>query len=369
MYDLSGLNSLCLKQNSISRRASSYDRTGGNDTIVVVKAGCSGILADIRGAGCIRHIWCTVVVRDSMVSPDVVLDNALEKYYLRKLILRIYWDGEEYPSVEAPLGDFFGLGHGICKNYISMPLQMSPKEGKSFNCWFPMPYDEGARVEILNECDNDARFYYYIDYDEYKSLKDDALRFHASWNRENPTCGISDIGMTNREFLFGGRNTTGDGNYIVLEAEGQGHYVGCNVNIHNLRDTARSNWPGEGCDMIFIDGEPWPPSIYGTGTENYMNMGWCPQQEYCAPYHGMILTGGSNWSGKISFYRYHILDPIRFGKSIKVTLEHGHNNHRSDDWSSTAYWYQTEPHKKFRPMQEMKDRLPIDEESFVWEWK
>ena len=99
--------------------------------------------------------------------------------------------------------------------------------------------------------------------------------------------------------------------------------------------------------MIFIDGEPWPPSLHGTGTEDYFNTAWCPTQEVCTPYHGIILGGGPNWSGKISLYRYHIEDPIIFKKSIKVTIEHGHNNHRSDVTPVPPYWYQAEPHLPF----------------------
>src|SRR5690606_3907734 len=166
-------------------------------------------------------------------------------------------------------------------------------------------------------------------------------------------------------------------------AEGQGHYVGCNLNIHNLRVGEKQAWPehlnwpvtvdqlregvpeiferfnwyGEGDDMIFIDGEPWPPSLHGTGTEDYFNTAWCPAVPYHAPYHGITLPGGENWSGKISLYRFHIEDPICFQKSIRVTIEHGHNNHRSDDVSSTAYWYQLEPHKPFS-LPPVEQRLP-----------
>ena len=113
--------------------------------------------------------------------------------------------------------------------------------------------------------------------------------------------------------------------------------------------------------MIFIDGAKWPPQLHGTGTEDYVNMAWCPQQEYSAPYHGLILGGDANWKGKITYYRYHIQDPISFKKSIKVTIEHGHNNNRSDDWSTTAYWYQTTQHKKFDEILPVEERMPVDE--------
>ena len=111
--------------------------------------------------------------------------------------------------------------------------------------------------------------------------------------------------------------------------------------------------------MIFIDGENWPPSLHGTGMEDYFNTAWCPTQEYHGLYHGILLGGDANWAGKVSYYRYHIQDPIMFDKSIRVTIEHGHNNQRSDDYTSTAYWYQTEPHKSWKPILKVKDRMPL----------
>ena len=120
------------------------------------------------------------------------------------------------------------------------------------------------------------------------------------------------------------------------------------MNIHNLRDSKDWDWFGDGDDMVFIDNNEWPPTLHGTGTEDYFNTAWCPTQEFSGLYHGIILAGDRNWKGKITYYRFHIEDPIVFSKSIKVTIEHGHANKRSDDYSSTAYWYQTEPHKNFQ---------------------
>jgi len=186
-----------------------------------------------------------------------------------------------------------------------------------------------------------------VDYEEWSKPEDGLGRFHAMWRRENPTDGISDRGVPNRTWMFEGENPDGKGNYLLLEAEGKGQYVGCNVNVVNLRKSDKFNWYGEGDDMIYIDGEKLP-SLVGTGTEDYYGMSWCPTQEYCAPYHGLPIPGGKNWSGKVTWYRYHIPDPVYFQKSIRVTIEHGHANHRSDDYSSTAYWYQAEPHKPFK---------------------
>lgn len=343
----SSLRELATLRNAKRRRISSFDRTGGNNDRIYIQPGETAQVANIDGAGCITHIWMTM--------------ECQEKAFLRKVVIRMFWDDETDPSVEVPIGDFFGMGHAQCKNFTSLPLAMSPQDGRSFNCWFPMPFASNARIEVTNECsDHQLILYYYIDYEAYDRLPDDQARFHALWRRENPCDGISDEGMSNADYLFGGQNKTGEGNYVILEAEGRGHYVGCHLNIHNLRKTDEWNWYGEGDDMIFIDGEPFP-SLHGTGTEDYFNTAWCPTQEVCTPYHGIILGGGPNWSGKITMYRYHIEDPIMFERSIKVTVEHGHNNHRSDDYSSTAYWYQVEPHKPQPKLPPVEERLPRDD--------
>ena len=348
---ISDLSNIMMAKQSKRKRVSSYDRTGGNDDRYYIAPGERRVIASIDGACVINHIWMTHQNGDFQE----------EKNSLRKVVLRMYWDDEEYPSVEVPLGDFFGMGHGLCKNYWSVPLQMAPEDGKALNCWFPMPFRKHAKIEVENQCDLRLILYFYIDYEEYDALPDDMLYFHASWNRALPTVGHDeDSFATHEDWCFTGENTTGDENYIILEAKGKGHYVGCNLNIDNFNDSPKWDWPGEGDDMIFIDGEKWPPNIHGTGTEDYVNMAWCPTQEYSGPYHGLILGGDPNWKGKITYYRYHIQDPISFEKDIRVTIEHGHNNNRSDDWSSTAYWYQTEPHMKFKPLPKKEDRLPLE---------
>jgi hypothetical protein len=370
MFKGSPLGELARVHPVSTRRASSWDKTGGNDDRLHIQPGQTVALADIHGAGCINHIWCTI--------------DCTQEHYLRRIILRMRWDNESSPSVEVPIGDFFGVGHARTANFASLPLQMSPADGKAFNSFFPMPYAERALIEVTNECDVEMLFYYYVDYEEHDRIDTDLGRFHAQWRRQNPTDGINDAGMTNSEWSFGGTNIGGKDNYVLLDAEGQGHYVGCNLNIHNLRQGPDRAWPeqvpwplrmedfrvhgeaigkcfnwyGEGDDMIFVDGEVWPPSLHGTGTEDYFNTAWCPAVEYHAPYHGITIPGGENWSGKISLYRFHIEDPICFRKSIRVTIEHGHANRRSDDYSSTAYWYQHEPHKLFLPLLPVAARLP-----------
>jgi D-arabinan exo alpha-(1,3)/(1,5)-arabinofuranosidase (non-reducing end) len=325
------------------KRLSSYARDLSNFDFIVIQRLETRIFAEIEGAGQITHFWVT-------------MDNS-DKNYLRKILLRIYWDHEEHPSVEVPIGDFFGLGHGLAKNFWSLPLDMSPREGKGFNCWWPMPFGSHARFEIQNETKRSLVFYFYIDYEAYDQLEEGVGRFHACWHRVNPCKGIDETGMTPDAFQLQGINTDLSQNYVIMETEGHGHYVGCHLDIHNLRETAGDNWPGEGDDMIYIDGDP-TPTLYGTGTEDFFNTAWSPSKPFSYPFHGIILGGGRRHSGKISYYRYHIADPIYFQKSIKVTIEHGHANHRSDDYSSTAYWYQNEPHKPFQPMLPVDARLP-----------
>jgi len=355
-FQPANLQNLCFARKGKSMRVSSYDKAGGNDDRLTLQPGESRTFAEIAGAGLITHIWVTM--------GNANYPGGSEPYNMRKVFLSFYWDGEENPSVLAPIGDFFGMGHGETKNFVAEPLQMSPQNGRALNCWFPMPFKNGAKLCVTNECAFPLVFYFYVDYEEHADIPDEALRFHAQWRREI-TDGVDPAelgGMFDWTHL--GVNNTGEGNYVVLDAEGMGHYVGCNINIHNLSKNDTADWPGEGDDMIFIDGEPWPPRLHGTGTEDYVNTAWCPQQEYSAPYHGIILGGENNWKGKITYYRYHVRDPIMFNKSIKVTIEHGHANHRSDDWSTTAYWYQTEPHKPQPPLPEVKARLPLNAKGF-----
>ncbi|MEQ1932823.1 MAG: glycoside hydrolase family 172 protein, partial [Fimbriimonadaceae bacterium] len=258
----------------------------------------------------------------------------------------------EHPSVEVPVGDFFGIGNGVFKDFISLPLQMSPQDGRGMNCWFPMPFDS-ARITLESECENRINVYFYIDYEEYSLPHGpDIARFHAQWRREAVTEGwlTERLDSENLWDIWSRKpNITGEDNYVILEAEGSGIYVGCNLNV-DVFERQANDWYGEGDDMIFVDGEAWPPALHGTGTEDYFNMAFCPRTEYCAPYHGLTLYSGNSewpWSGKNSMYRYHIEDPVRFNKSIKVSIEHGHANKLSNDYSSTAYWYQLEPHSKF----------------------
>lgn len=333
------------KQPGKRLRESSYDRSGGNKDYFTLRAGKTLTIFDKQEPGKINHIWMTMVG----LSGD-------EAYLYRKIVLRMYWDDEQEPSVEAPIGDFFGMGHGITKNFVSAPFQMAPEDGQALNCYLPMPFKK-ARIEVEDQSNSDLKFYFYVDYVALDKVTN-PMRFHAQWHRELTEDTANGREKNNAEFEFGGKNLAGQDNYVILDAKGSGQYIGTNLNIHNLRFTQEWNWYGEGDDMIFVDGDK-TPTLKGTGMEDYFNTSWCPTQEYNSPYFGIILGGGPNWSGKVTYYHYHIQDPITFDQSIKVTIEHGHANHRSDDYASTAYWYQDEPHQAFQPLLPVEQRLPL----------
>jgi len=348
-----------------SRRVSSWDRRGGNLDFVRIAPGERRRFAEIAGAGIVRHLWMTM-----MSWPE-------EKDELRQTVLRIAWDGNTRPSVEVPLGDFFGMGFGLLRNFVSLPLQMSPHDARGFNCWFPMPFADGACFEIENHGTQPRLFYFYVDYEEHRSVAPELGRFHAWWNRVNPTAGTARAdGYTRADYGYSEArpagpglalagpwkqpNLTGEQNYVILDVRGSGHYVGCNLNV-DVFERQVNDWYGEGDDMIFIDDEPWPPRLHGTGTEDYFNTAFCPTQEYSAPYHGLTLYSGNAewpWGGKNSMYRFHVEDPIRFERAIRVSIETGHNNALANDYSSTAYWYQHGVNDGLPALPPVAQRLP-----------
>ena len=333
------------------RRVSSYDKTGGNADWWDIGAGEQRTLAELDGPGVVTHIWMTMYSED--------------KPFLRRAVLRMFWDGEPTPCVEAPIGDFFGMGHAMCKDFWSLPLTMSPDQGRGFNSFWVMPFYKHARLEVENQSEKKLSLYFYIDYESHRALEPGLGHFHAQWRRENPTDGFGDkappqkAGIEKLRKIWRTPNLDGKGNYVILEAEGKGHYVGCHLDI-DCYEPDNNLWYGEGDDMIFIDGEPLP-SLNGTGTEDYFNTAFCPSTEFSTPFHGIVLNSGGahwRWGGKNTVYRYHVTDPIMFDKSLRVTIEHGHANNLSYDYSSTAYWYQTLPHAPFPKLPPPEARLP-----------
>jgi hypothetical protein len=330
----------------VSKRVSSWDQTGGNRDRIMLESGQTRCLLDVKGPGRITHIWMAL--------------NSLNNHPYRTGLVKMFWDGEEFPSVLVPVGDFFGVGHTMTTNYSSLPMVMAPSEGRGMSCYLPMFFSDGARIIFDFESGSDLELYYSINYELWEEIPEGVGRFHACWHRENPTDGIFEPAqMEDNIYRSAGKNTSDSGNFKILEAEGMGQYIGCNLNIHALRyGKGGGNWYGEGDEMIFIDddneGKRWPPTLHGTGTEDYFNTAWAPSDKFSSPFFGLTLPGGKNFTGFISWYRWHLPDPIRFSKSINVSMEHGHANRRSDDFSCTAYWYQIEPHRPF-------DILPFPE--------
>lgn len=182
----------------------------------------------------------------------------------------------------------------------------------------------------------------------------------AIWNQEDPTTAVDYASEFDDPAPrdLPGINSTGDENYVIRDAVGAGHYFGCLLNIDNFNASNQVfTWPGEGDDLIFVDGESWPPSLHGTGAEDYFGCAWgFPGGEYDGPYHGISLgSDAQEHVGKWSLYRWPIEDPIRFTRSLRYSNEHGHANDQSNAYSSVAYWYQLAPHKRLPPVE---TRLP-----------
>lgn len=330
-----------------NRRASSFQVEGKNQDWWPCESGATLVLADLSGPGCINHIWLT--------------SGSEESAWTRKMVIRIYWNGAEYPSVEAPLGDFFGCGHGIIREYESIAMSMAGPDNRNrtaFNCWLPMPYAHGARIEVTNEGELARPLYFYVDYEEYDVPLQDAMYFHAVWHREIACNGWADASLSVSDPVINGTQNLSDAdNYLILQTQGRGTYIGCNLSI----DNTQGEWWGEGDDMIFIDEEPWPPSLHGTGTEDYFGHAY-GMQDVRGLYNGTSVFNRehTNWEGKWTVYRWHVPDPIAFQKSLRVSIEHGHANSRSDDYSSTAYWYQTQPTPLSTTLPPVSRRLPND---------
>lgn len=339
---LSGLlPSLPEPHDYVLKRVSSYDRTGANADFRRIAPGTALTLLDETGPGVITHIWITI--------------NSPEQFHLKKLILRMYWDDEATPSVETPIGDFFGLGLGDYFMYQSFPLAVGST--KALNAFFPMPFQKKAKVEVSNEgklgVDN---FYFNIDYRAYsKPLPADTLYFHAQYRQATPNKGWTNKWLVNYEPPVGNKtNLTGQDNYVWMEATGRGHFVGVTQSVLQNQD----GWWGEGDDMFFIDGEA-SPSIVGTGSEDYFLGAWnFGEQSFSYGLFGAPVKGEERAGGRSSVFRFHLDSPITFTKSLRATIEHGHANHRSDNYFSVAYWYQTEPHGAFPPLPAAEERVP-----------
>lgn len=313
-----------IKEGVKSKRSGSYDRTGGNnDRLEKIKDGEKVTIMDVDGAGVINHIWITIA-------------PGAEELSRNDIIIRMYWDGNSYPSVESPLGPFFGNGWNETYDFVSAPLAVAPGWGKSYISYFSMPFSDGAKIEIENQTGREIdAFYFNIDYVELKKLPKDCGRFHAWYNHEL-TEALPEGENEWQVKGVPGKNLTGEGNYVFADIKGKGHFVGVNYYIN----CPSPMWYGEGDEMVFIDGET-TPSIVGTGTEDFFNTSWCPKELFYHPYFGYPrVNNETGWLGRTHVYRFLIKDPFYFETSCKFTIEHGHNNNMTLDLASVAYWYQ-----------------------------
>ena len=297
---------------------------------VHIAAGQTLVLADITGPGTIEQIWMTT-------------------RHWRFNILRIYWDDQEYPSVECPVGDFFACGWGKYAPVVSLPVCVNP--GSAFNCYWPMPFRKRCRITMENMSHEDVTLYYQVNY-ALGEVAGEAAYFHAQFRRVNP--------LPYKEV------------YTILDGVGgKGRYVGTYLawGVNN------AGWWGEGEIKFYLDGDKEFPTISGTGTEDYFcgsynfeNQETHRYQEFTTPYSGMpqVLRPDGLYQSQTRFglYRWHIADPVRFNRDVRVTIQAlgwrsgGRYLPLQDDIASVAYWYQTLPGKQF-PALPGKDYLEI----------
>lgn len=285
---------------------------------VRIQPGETFTMAEIEGPGAIQHIWMTPTGN------------------WRFSIIRIYWDDETEPSVECPVGDFFGMGWCEYAPLVSMPVCVNP--GSAFNCYWVMPFRKKCKITMENINDKDAMtLYYQVDY-TLTEVPADAAYFHAQFRRTNP-------------------NATSD--YTIVDnIKGKGQFVG----VYLAWGVNNNGWWGEGEIKFFIDGDSKFPTICGTGTEDYFcgsyNFDRSGQyKEFCTPYtglHQVIRPDGTYKSQqRFGLYRWHIMDPVRFEKDLKITIQDlgwrqgGRYLPQQSDIASTCFWYQTDPHRKF----------------------
>lgn len=296
---------------------------------ISIKAESTFVLADVEGQGAIQHIWMTPTGN------------------WRNLIIRMYWDGENEPSVEVPLGDFFCSGWGKSKQISSLAVCVNPHNG--FNSYWTMPFKKGYKVTVENLSPKDVTLFFQIDYC-LTEVEDDAAYFHAQFRRSNPHPYKEDFVM-------------------IDNINGRGQYVGAYMSW----GTNNSGWWGEGEIKFFIDDDVQFPTICGTGTEDYFCGAYCfvennEYKDFSTPYTGFYaLTPDELWNSQMRFglYRWHITDPIRFEKNLKVTIqalgwrEDGrYLPLQGEDLSSVVFWYQAEPHSAF-PELPGKDELTV----------
>ena len=304
---------------------------------VSVEPGATFAMADISGSGAVQHIWLTV-----------------QRAFWRRAILRIYWDDQEQPSVECPVGDFFGCGWGEYAPLSSLAVCVNPGDsGSGFNCYWPMPFRQRCRVTMTNLADEPFVLYYQIDY-ALNDIREEPGYFHAQFRRVNP--------LPYKEV------------HTILDGvRGRGQYTGTYLawGVNNC------GWWGEGEIKFYLDGDARFPTICGTGTEDYIcgaygfEIGAASARryaEFCSPYAGLhqVLRPDGCYRSQTRFgmYRWHIPDPIRFRRDLRVTIQalgwraDGRYLPLQDDIASVAYWYQTLPTQPFPALPD-RDALEV----------
>ncbi|OHB79735.1 MAG: hypothetical protein A2Z25_00585 [Planctomycetes bacterium RBG_16_55_9] len=260
-------------------------------------------LCDIEGPGTIRHIWMTT--RNDPVN-------------LRSLVLRAWWEGQEHPSIECPIGDFMGFAHGKVMPHHSAVHALGEKAG--MNIWLPMPFTQRAKITLTNEGKQDVPVFYQIDYTIADKHTKDVGRLHVLFARQNPT-------VIKRDFV------------LLPQRKNKGRFVGAVLGIRNLTP---DQWWGEGEIKVFMDGDTDFPTICGTGSEDYVGLSYGMQQ---TPY----FYNGCNLSEKnfVSMYRWHLLDPISWQKECRITIQQiawsDGLAETEDDWSCATFWYEPAP--------------------------
>lgn len=332
------LPAYCRAQNYRSLKQSSYDTTGGNSDRWPIPPGKEIEIFNQKGPGAITHIWFTIA--------------AQSVHHLKELVLRAWWDGAAKPSIEAPIGDFFGLNLGDYVLYESAYLSCSP--GRSLNCYFTMPYFRGARMTVTNDGSRDVNsFYSNIDFLSVPSLPPDTLYFHAQYRQAAPHKAVKGPdGKTPP-------NPDGRFNHVYVETRGRGHLMGVTLGVIQNSEY----WMGEGDDMIFVDDES-KPLIIGTGSEDYFLGSWNfggRDNARAFSYHqcgAPLIQSPERTGGRYCCYRFHGDNPVTFTRYLKHTMEHGHGNDRADNYYSCAYWYQDKPSEDFPPLPPLAERIP-----------
>jgi len=319
--------------------SSAADVNSNFDRRTYIRPGETMVLADIAGPAVINHIWLTFNdARPNWLEAGGSANPA-------EIVLRMYWDGAEAPAVEAPLGDFFAAGFGLRREVRSAPIQV--EGGDAYNSFWQMPFFRRGRITVTNESAKNVRsFYYQVDYTEVDALPEGTAYFCAQYRQEFP-------------------ETVGR-DYLVLDAEGRGHYVGTVLSVQSRSPY----WFGEGDARIYVDGES-RPTIQGTGTEDYFLSAW-GLDEHLYPYFGApyLSDDPSNLGMRATMYRWHVADPIRFTRSLRFELEHtgwisadesetgrvdGHVE-REDDVATVAFWYQVGQPKRFTTLPSLAAR-------------